>query len=85
MHLFPFTSHLRGLDRAPHVKQEYQNAKKEEGGGERSVQQKTVLAKSPTFRTLFNLSSLSSFKIILHGLFVSAPVGARHAIQTPFY
>ena len=28
MHLFPFTSHLRGLDRAPHVKQEYQNAKK---------------------------------------------------------
>ena len=40
MHLFPFTSHLRGLDRALHVKQEYQNAKKEEGGGEGGVQQK---------------------------------------------
>jgi len=29
MHLFPFTSHLRGMARAPHVKQEYYNA--EEG------------------------------------------------------
>ena len=26
MHLFPFTSHLRGMARAPHVKQEYDNA-----------------------------------------------------------
>ena len=33
MHLFPFTSHLRGMAKAPHVKEEYQNAEEEGGGG----------------------------------------------------
>ena len=40
MHVFPFTSHLRGIARAPHVNEEYQNSEEEGGGEGRIVQQK---------------------------------------------
>ena len=82
MHVFPFTSHLRGIARGPHVNQEYQNAAEEEGGEGRIEQQKKVFS----WISNQDLGPFSTFhppQIILHGLFVSAPVGSPACYRDP--